>query len=101
MTPVKQIAPVTRTVTVNVPQTHAFSVFTDGIAKWWPFQSHKVGKQAAETVIMEPRASGRWFERAADGTECMWGHVLAWDPPQRLLLAWEINAAWESDPSCR
>jgi uncharacterized protein YndB with AHSA1/START domain len=47
---------------------------------------------------MEPRVGGRWFERAADGTETNWGKVLAWDPPGRVLLAWQINASWTYDP---
>jgi hypothetical protein len=28
----------------------------------------------------------------------MWGRVLAWDPPGRLLLAWQIDADWRYDP---
>ena len=38
---------------------------------------------------------GRWFERAEDGTECLWGKVLVWDPPGRLVLSWETGADWK------
>jgi uncharacterized protein YndB with AHSA1/START domain len=27
------------------------------------------------------------------------GRVLAWEPPSRLILAWQITAAWQFDPS--
>src|SRR5260221_657955 len=31
------------------------------------------------------------FERVAAGNETRWGKVLAWEPPSRLLLGWQIN----------
>jgi uncharacterized protein YndB with AHSA1/START domain len=47
---------------------------------------------------MEPRAGGRWYEKAADGTECPWGFVTAYERPHRLLLAWHLNPEWDFDP---
>jgi len=88
---------VRKTVTVNVPQAHAFRVFTEQHGQWWPLATHKLGKQPAETAVIEPRVGGRWFERAADGTECDWGRVKVWDPPARLVLIWQISADWRPD----
>ena len=42
-------------------------------------------------------AEGRWFERDAEGNETQWGKVLAWEPPSRLLLGWQLNAEWRHD----
>jgi hypothetical protein len=37
----------------------AFSVFTDGIDRWWPKQHH-IGKSPLKRGVIEPRAGGRW-----------------------------------------
>ena len=89
---------VRKSIVVNAPQAHAFKVFTEGMHTWWPLKTHHIGKQPAETLVLEPHVGGRYFERAADGTICLWGHILAWDPPQRVLLSWEIGADWQHDP---
>jgi len=88
---------VQKTVTVNTGVQHAFSVFTEQIGRWWPLEKAHIGAQPAQTAILEPRVGGRWYERAADGAECDWGRVLVWDPPGRLVLAWEINSEWKHD----
>ena len=87
-------APVRRAVTVKASQARAFEVFTSRIGAWWP-KSHHIGKVEPETVVIEPRTGGRWFERALDGSECDLGKVLAWEPPARLLLAWQLNPKFQ------
>jgi uncharacterized protein YndB with AHSA1/START domain len=88
---------VKKTLTVDVPQAHAFTVFTEHFGSWWPLATHKIGKQDAVTAIIEPKRGGRWFERSADGTECDWGRVQVWQPPSRLVLTWEVGADWQRD----
>ena len=88
---------VRKEITVEASQARAFDVFTREHGAWWPLATHHIGSAAAETAIIEPHAGGRWFERAADGSECDWGRVLVWDPPGRLVLAWEISADWKHD----
>lgn len=90
---------VRKEITVEASQARAFDVFTREHGAWWPLATHHIGSAAAETAIIEPHTGGRWFERAADGSECDWGRVLVWDPPGRLVLAWEISTDWKHDES--
>jgi len=92
------IAPVRKTLRVKVPPPKAFEVFTASMERWWP-KSHSVNKSPIERIVIEPRIGGRWFERGEYGTECQWGRVLAWEPPRRLLLAWQLTAQWQFDPA--
>lgn len=89
----RPIAPVVVDVTVRVPIAVAFHAFTADFHRWWP-ASHHVGAQDPETVVLEPFPGGRWFERAPDGAECLWGEVVAWEPPHRILLAWGLDGTW-------
>jgi uncharacterized protein YndB with AHSA1/START domain len=91
-------APVRRTIFVNAPTAHAFEVFTSGIGRWWP-KSHKIGPAEIDRPVIESREGGRWYERDVDGTECEIGKVLVWDPPSRLVLAWQLGADWKYDPA--
>jgi hypothetical protein len=94
------VPPVRKEIVVEASQARAFRVFTEEQGSWWPLATHHIGEKAAETAIIEPRAGGRWFERAADGTECQWGKVLVWDPPGRVVLAWQIGPNWKHDEAC-
>ena len=87
-----------KTITVNTSTACAFKVFTEQHGTWWPLQTHHIGTQPAQTAVIEPWAGGRWFERASDGSECNWGKVLVWEPPFRLMLAWQISPEWQYDP---
>ena len=85
-----------KSVVVNAPIDHVFAVFTEGQNTWWP-RDHHIGGTKSFTAVMEPRVGGRWFERGDDGSECNWGRVLAWDPPRRVVVSWDIGADWKYD----
>ena len=89
---------VRKEIVVDVGAEHAFRVFTAGQTVWWP-PEHHIGKSAMKEAVLEPRAGGRWYEIGEDGSECEWGKVLVWDPPRRLVLAWQIDGDWRFDPS--
>ncbi|HKU99216.1 MAG TPA: SRPBCC family protein [Vineibacter sp.] len=91
------IAPIVRTIEVKVAPARAFDLFTTRMAQWWP-TGKTVAKNPHVAIIIEPRVGGRWLERDAEGNESPWGKVLAWEPPSRLLLAWQLTSNWNYDP---
>jgi uncharacterized protein YndB with AHSA1/START domain len=87
---------VRHSITVAAPQERAFTTFTQGMSSWWP-RTHKIGSAELAEAVIEEREGGRWYERDVDGSECDWGKVLVWEPPTRLVLAWQISGEWAYD----
>jgi uncharacterized protein YndB with AHSA1/START domain len=100
MNEVATIAAVRKTIRVKAPVVHAFDVFTNGLARWWP-HDHGVGKQPIQKVLIEPRLGGRWLEISDDGTETAVATIIHWEPPRRLVMLWQINAQWKPDASMK
>lgn len=95
MTAQRQIT-VTKTVRVNAPLAVAFDVFAG--QAWWPVDTHHLAEPHGSEVVLERYQGGRWYERGADGTETDWGTVLAWQPPYRILLTWQVGPQWTYEP---
>lgn len=89
--------PVRKSVTVKASADRAFKVFTEGFDTWWP-RTHHIGKSPMKKAIVEGRVGGRCYSEQTDGTDCDWGQVLAWEPPSRLVIAWQINHKWGYEP---
>jgi uncharacterized protein YndB with AHSA1/START domain len=94
---IDQVESVRREVVVPASAQRAFDVFTAGISDWWPSEHH-IGSAPIEEVIIEPREGGRWYTRHEDGSETSTGYVLVWEPPERLVITWQISAEWRYDP---
>jgi uncharacterized protein YndB with AHSA1/START domain len=95
---VSNIEPVRKEIVVHASQEHAFRVFTEGMDRWWG-REHHIGKSPMAKQILETRRGGRWYAVCQDGSECDIGSVLAWEPPNRLVLGWQINSSWKFDAS--
>jgi uncharacterized protein YndB with AHSA1/START domain len=92
------IAPIVKSVTVKAPPARAFDIFTTRISEWWP-KNKTPAKMPHVAVVVEPYADGRWFERDANGNEAQWGKVLAYEPPARLVLGWQLDCNFGYDPN--
>src|SRR5918999_2166960 len=86
-------------VVVGAPIAQAFTVFTEGIGTWFPPEYNLLAVPIAARVF-EPRVGGRVYDRGVDGSECHWGRVLAYEPPNRVVISWDISPRWqlETDP---
>ena len=90
------IAPVRKSVRVPASPAEAFRVFTAEMDRWWPKDHGLDGP--VERSIIEPFVGGRWYAHYQNGREITNGHVLAWEPPGRVMFSWEISAEFKSDP---
>jgi uncharacterized protein YndB with AHSA1/START domain len=90
---------VKRSIVVEAPIERAFEVFTKKFGSFKPIEHNLLRVKIAETVF-EPRVGGYLYDRGVDGSECRWARVLAYEPPHRLLLSWNISPRWqiETDP---
>jgi len=83
------IEAIRKTVTVDCTVEEAFRVFTADAGSWWPVDTHSIGGDAVEQVVFEHHEGGEVYELTARGRG-HWATVLSWEPPNRLVLAWNI-----------
>jgi uncharacterized protein YndB with AHSA1/START domain len=99
MTTQTQESAVRTSVVVDAPIERAFKVFTEEIGTWWPPEHHIIEAELAE-MVFEPRVGGHVYDRGVDASECRWARVLAYEPPNRVVISWDIDLQWqlEADP---
>jgi uncharacterized protein YndB with AHSA1/START domain len=93
---IQAIESIRRSILVPAPPARAFDVFTTGMTGWWP-AAHHIGSAPIAEIVIEPFEGGRWYTRHEDGTETSTGFVVAWQPPARLVITWQISADWKYD----
>ncbi len=81
-------------IVVDAPVDRAFRVFTEGFGTFKPPEHNMLAVPIAETVF-EPRAGGHLYDRGVDGSECRWARVLAYEPPDRVVISWDISPRWQ------
>ena len=99
MTTEAQDTSVRMQLVVAAPIERAFRVFTEQFDRIKPRQHNLLGVEIAETVF-EPRVGGHVYDRGVDGSECRWARVLAYEPPHRVVISWDIDPRWriETNP---
>jgi uncharacterized protein YndB with AHSA1/START domain len=84
-------------VRVALAIDQAFELFTAGMGEWWPLEVHSIaqdtheGRVKAQSLIFEARPGGHIRELMSDGSEGVWGTVLEWEPPTRVVFSWKPN----------
>jgi len=92
VTPLRR-PPVRQSTVVRSDLNHTFEVFVRTIGIWWPVQPFSAGGDKVRDVTIEQRAGGRVYETWHDGTTVTWGELLAWEPPERLVMTWTFTPA--------
>lgn len=81
-------------IIVAAPIQRAFRVFTEQFDRIKPREHNMLGVDIAETVF-EPRVGGHIYDRGVDGSQCRWARVLAYEPPNRIVISWDISPRWQ------
>lgn len=91
---------VRHSIVVEAPIARAFKVFTEDFGSFKPREHNLLRVEIAETVF-EPKVGGFLYDRGVDGSVCRWARVLAYEPPNRVVLSWNISPRWqiEDDPA--
>ena len=97
MTTQAQAAAVRHEIVVEAPVERAFDVFIGQMDRIKPRDHNLLAVDIADTVF-EPRAGGRVYDRGTDGSECEWGSVLVYEPPNRVVFSWNIDPRWQVEP---
>jgi uncharacterized protein YndB with AHSA1/START domain len=76
---------IVKSVVLRCEPERAFLLFTEHAGQWWPADRRHTDDPDS-TIRIE--ASGRFYERAYDGTEVDLGAVRSFEPGTRLVLDW-------------
>ena len=85
---------VRREVVVDASIERAFAAFVERFGDFKPPEHNLLGAEISETRF-EPKVGGHIYDRAADGSECRWARVLAYEPPERVVFSWDISPQWQ------
>ena len=94
MTTPAQATSIRHEVVVEAPIERAFSFFTERFGSFKPREHNLLSVEIDETVF-ESRAGGHVYDRGVDGSECRWARVLAHEPPNRVVISWDISPQWQ------
>jgi uncharacterized protein YndB with AHSA1/START domain len=94
------VEPIRKSIVVNTGVERAFALFIDQFDAIKPREHNLLSVPIAETVF-EPRAGGHVYDVGIDGSRCEWSRVLAYEPPSRVVISWDIGPTWqlEADPA--
>lgn len=87
-------------IDVAVGVDRAFAIFTERFDEIKPREHNPHASPIVQTVF-ERQVGGAIYDRHEDGSESRWSRVLAFDPPDRFVISWDLSPQWEieTDPS--
>jgi len=98
------VTPIVKNVVVNCTAAHAYDVFVNQTARWWPLDKHAVSAmsgQPAQAVTIEPRIGGAVYETIADGSRSDWGQVTDIRPNEHITMTLHPGRSAENPTEVR
>lgn len=88
-------------VTVGVSAERAFRAFTQQFDQIKPREHNLLAPEPIAETVFETWVGGHVYDRGEDGSICRWARVLAFEPPRRFLISWDISPTWQiqADPA--
>jgi len=84
--------PIRKSISVPLPPEEAFDLFTAGIDRWWPMETHSLTMDSeTASVRVEPHVGGRILETRPDGSDAPWATVTGWEPGRRFAVSWYVG----------
>jgi uncharacterized protein YndB with AHSA1/START domain len=81
-------------VVVEAPIERAFRVFTEKFDHFKP-REHNLLQVPIEETVFERHVGGHVYDRGVDGSVCRWARVLVYEPPNRVVISWDISPHWQ------
>jgi uncharacterized protein YndB with AHSA1/START domain len=91
---IQEATSIRTSIVVEAPIERAFNVFTEGFGSFKPREHNLLQVELAATVF-EPHVGGSLYDRGVDGSECRFARVLAYEPPHRVVISWDISPQWQ------
>jgi hypothetical protein len=88
-----KVPPVIKTVTYAGSPEDAFDRFAVEIGKWWPMETHSLGKAVdASSISFEClEAGGALVERCKSGDFHVWGSIVDIRHPRPISFTWHVG----------
>lgn len=88
-------------ITVAVSVDRAFQVFTEQFDQIKPREHNLLAPEVIAETVFESRVGGHVYDRGENGSICRWARVLAFEPPRRFVISWDISPTWQlvTDPA--
>jgi len=88
-------------ITVSAPVERAFRVFTEQFDQIKPRDHNLLAPEPIAETVFETHVGGHVYDRGEKGSICRWARVLAFEPPYRFMISWDISPQWQivADPA--
>lgn len=88
------LTPIRKTVTVPLTPDQAFDLFTTGMGRWWPGDTHSLSARdgkSPQRLEVEPRRGGQIWETTHDGQRLPWARITQWQPGRQFAFNWYVG----------